>query len=82
MKIIHITQNNEGYEIVTLVANRYSKTNSMHVIEKDGEILVTGGFILNDTPELRSLLDSTEKEKQYDLIKSIVREPFVKMYAE
>ena len=82
MKVIHVSQDSNGYEIVTLLANRISKTNSLHLIEKDGEEMMSGGFILNDIPQIRSILDATDRDKHYDLIKSIVREPFVKMYAE
>jgi len=80
MKILHITPNSNGYEEVNLLANKYSHKNSMAVIEKNGKTLFTGGFIINDTPEIRKVLDSIDKEKQYDFVKDFKQNPFVKFY--
>lgn len=57
MKILHITPSSNRYEEVTLLANRYSCNNELVVIEKDGQKLITGGFLINDTPEIRKVLD-------------------------
>ena len=82
MKVIHITPSSNGYELVTLLANRVSKTNGFSVIEKNGEYFMTGGFIISNTIEIRNILDNIAKEKQYDFIKSIKMKPFVKLYLD
>ena len=80
MKILHIAQNSNGYEEVILLANKYSRKNSMAVIERDGKTLFTGGFLINDTPDIRKVLDSIDKSKQYEFIKDFKQNPFVKFY--
>ena len=80
MKILHITPSSNGYEEVTLLANNYSRSNSMAVIEKDGVIFFTGGFLINNTSEIRDILDRVDKSKQYELIKTLKTNPFVKFY--
>lgn len=82
MKILHITPNDKGYEEVTLLANRINRKNSFAAIEKDGEQYMTGGFIINDTPEIRNVLDAIPKEQQYEFVKSFRMEPFAKFYLE
>lgn len=82
MKILHITPATNGYEEVDLIANQVSETNSFAVIEKNGQQFMTGGFLINDTPEIRKVLDSIPKEKQYDFIKDFKMDPFVKFYFE
>ena len=82
MKILHITPNNKGYEEVTLLANRVSRKNHFSAIEKDGEQFMTGGFIINDTPEIRNVLDAIPKEQQYEFVRSFRMEPFVKFYLD
>lgn len=81
MKILHITPGSNGYEEVELLANRYSRKNSMAVIKScDGQLNITGGFLLNDTPAIRKLLDSMPKEDQYDYIRDIKMDPFASFY--
>jgi hypothetical protein len=82
MKILHLTPSSEGYEEVTLLANRYSKTNQLAVIEQDGEKFLTGGLLIEDTPQIRDLLDRIDKEKQYEFFLSLRQKPFVKDYYE
>lgn len=84
MKIIHITPSSNGYEIKTLLANRISRKNSFSLIETpySGEISMTGGFIINDTPEIRKILDNIPKENQYDFVKSFKVDPWVRTYAD
>jgi len=41
---------------------------------------MTGGFLLNDTPTIRNILDSIPKEEQYDFVKEFKMDPFVKFY--
>lgn len=82
MKILHITQTTNGYEEVELLANRINRKNNLTLILKNGQEYMTGGFLLNDTPEIRSILDSIPQDKQYDFVKSIKCDPFVKTYAE
>ena len=80
MKILHITPSTNGYEQVTLLANRYSKRNQFAVIEKNGELLFTGGFLINDTPQIRFVLDAIPKHQQYDIIKDFTMNPYAKSY--
>jgi hypothetical protein len=80
MKILHITPSTNGYEEVTLLANRVSDTNSLAIIEKDGEKFMTGGFLIKDTPQIRAVLDSIPKEEQYNFVADFKVEPFVKCY--
>jgi len=80
MKVLHITENSDGYEEVILLANKYSRLNSLAVIVKDNKTLLTGGFLINDTPEIRKVLDSIDKSKQYEFVKNFKTNPFVKFY--
>lgn len=80
MQVLHITPNTNGYEVVNLIANKVSKTNSLHLIEKGGEKYMSGGFILHDTPQIRGVLDSIEKEKQYHFVLMFKCDPFRKQY--
>jgi hypothetical protein len=82
MKILHITPSSNGYEEVELIANRINKINSLALIYKNGEERMTGGLLINDTPEIRNVLDSIPKEKQYDFVMMFRVEPFEKSYAE
>lgn len=52
------------------------------MIERNGEKFFTGGFLINNTPQIRTILDSIPKEHQYEFVKSFKMEPFVKFYYE
>lgn len=82
MKILHITPGSGGYQEVELLANRMNPTNhNMSVIKlPNGEIYFTGGFLINDTKEIREVLDRIPKDKQFEFVKSFKMDPFVKMY--
>lgn len=80
MKILHITPESNGYEEVTLLANRFSEKNHLAVIQKNGEEFITSGFLIEDNLVNRTWLDKVAKEKQYDFIKSLRTQPFVKEY--
>lgn len=82
MKILHITPKTKGYEEVTLLANRVSKKNGFRAIQKDGEMFMTGGLIVNDTPQIRAVLDAIPTDKQYDFVKEFKTDPFVKLYLD
>jgi len=82
MKILHITPSTKGYEEVTLLANRISKTNGLSAIEKNEKQFMTGGFLINDTPQIRSVLDAIPTDKQYEFVKEFKMEPFVRLYLE
>jgi len=82
MKILHITPSTFGYEEVVLLANRVNRKNRLAAIEKDGEIYYTGGFLINDTPLIRKILDSIPKKEQYEFVKSFKMSPWVKSYLE
>jgi hypothetical protein len=82
MKVLHITPSTNGYEEVTLLANRISKTNGFSAIEKNGEQFMTGGFLIKDTPQIRAVLDAIPKEQQYQFVTDFKIEPFVKCYLE
>jgi len=80
MKVIHIRNNNLGYEIVKLIANSVSRKNKHKVIEKNGNAYFTKGFILANTESIKKILDSLEKTEQYNFVKTFREEPFVSMY--
>jgi hypothetical protein len=81
MNVLHITPSTDGYEVVKLLANRHSRTNSFAVIElANGEKHVTGGLLINDTPMIREILDSIPKDKQYEFVKMFKVTPFVNFY--
>ena len=82
MNILHITPSSDGYEEVKLVANQISRTNNLAAIEKDGVQYMTGGFLINDTPRIRQILDAIPREDQYDFVKEFKMDPFVKFYLE
>ena len=84
MKAIHLTPTSEGYEIVTLLANRINKKNHLVAIQREGDsdYLMSGGFIITDTPEIRKVLDAIPKDKQYSFVKEFKMDPFAKMYLE
>ena len=82
MKILHITPSTKGYEVVTLLANRISETNGFSAIKKNGEQFMTGGFLINDTPQIRAVLDAIPTDKQYEFVKAFKMEPFVRFYLE
>lgn len=82
MKILHITPDTNGYEEVVLLANAINKTNNLAFIEKDGQQFMTGGFLINDTPKIREMLDTIPRSQQYDLVKDLKTNPFVKFYLE
>ncbi len=82
MKILHITPSTNGYEEVVLLANAINKTNNLAAIEKDGQLFMTGGFLINDTPKIREILDTIPKSQQYDFVKEFKMNPFVKFYLE
>jgi hypothetical protein len=82
MEVLHITPVTNGYEEVTLIANRVNMTNSLSVIKKDNTIFMTGGFILTNTPQIRAALDTIPREEQYQFVKDFKTDPFVKFYYE
>lgn len=82
MNILHITPSSGGYEEVKLVANRINRQNSLAAIEKGGVQYMTGGFLINDTPRIRKILDAIPKEEQYDFVKEFKMDPFVSFYLE
>ncbi len=82
MKILHITPSTNGYEEAILISNAIDKTNNLILIEKDGKKFMTGGFIINDTSQIRNILDEIPKKDQFDFVKSFKMDPFVKFYAD
>ena len=80
MEVLHITPSTNGYEKVTLLANKISKKNGFSAIEKNGEQFATGGFLINDSPQIRNVLDAIPTEKQYEFVKDFRSIPFFKSY--
>lgn len=80
MKILHLTPRSDGYEEVTLIANRYSRTNHLAVVEKGGSQFITGGIMLPDLPIIREALDLIPKNEQYEFCVLFKMDPFVKDY--
>ena len=69
MKVLHLTPKTNGYEVVTLIADKVNEHNHLSVIESDGLLNYTGGLILVDNVHNRQLLDSIPKDKTiYDYI--------------
>jgi len=82
MKILHITPTSNGYEEVTLLANRINRKNHLALIKKDGVEFMTGGFLINDTPHIRKVLDAIAPEHQYQFVKDFKMNPFAMCYYE
>ena len=82
MNILHITPSSDGYEEVRLVANQINRTNNLAAIAKNGVEYMIGGFLVNDTPRIRQILDAIPKEEQYEFVKEFKMDPFVKFYFE
>jgi len=83
MKVLHIAQNTPRYEVVELLANRVNRNNSLSVIRgEDGQTSYTGGYILEDTPVIRDILDKIPPEEQYEFVQTWRTEPFAKFYYE
>lgn len=82
MKVLHITPSSNGFEEVTLLSNQFSRKNSLTLIEKGGKEHITGGFILEDNPTNRAILNSFGKDEQYNVVKSLRIPPFKKLYHE
>ncbi len=81
MKVLHITPNSNGYEVVELLANRYSRKNQLAVIKNDkGEELCTGGIILTNSNKIKSILDTIPRSEQYNWVREFRITPFVKFY--
>lgn len=80
MNVLHITPSTDGYEVVTLIANRVSKNNGLALIEKDGVQYMTGGYIINNTAEIREVLDTIPKEKIFEFVRSFKHEPLAESY--
>ena len=80
MKILHITPSSNGYEEVELLANRVSRKNQLALIFKDGQQFMTGGFLIKDTPQIRTILDAIPKENQYQFVSDFKVDPFAKFY--
>jgi len=59
-----------------------NKKNSFAVIEKDGQILMTGGFILHDNEQTRALLGCVPREDQHEYVRMLRETPWVKPYFE
>jgi len=84
MKVLHITPNTNGYEVVELLANSINKKNSLRLVKNaDGQEYMTGGFIIKDTPQIRQVLDSIPREQQYWFVVDFKINPVCnKLYAE
>lgn len=80
MKILHISSESNGYEEVELLANRVSRTNALAVIRKGQKVCLSGGFLLEDTPEIRKVLDLIPKPEQIKFVKMFKETPFAKPY--
>ena len=79
-KILHITPNTKGYEEATLISNAIDDHNHLRGIEIKGKFFMTGGFIINDTPAIRKVLDAMPIEEQYEFIKSFKMDPWERQY--
>jgi hypothetical protein len=82
IKVIHITPNNKGYEIVKLHANRIARSNSFALIEVKGNFCYSGGLFLENTKAMRDFLNVIPKEDQYKLVKSFKDTPWARGYLD
>jgi hypothetical protein len=82
MRILHIAQNSNGFEEVTLISNRISRKNGLALIEKNGQRFMIGGFLINDTPQIRQVLNNIPREEQYSFVNDFKIEPFAKLYSD
>jgi len=83
LRALHIPQCNndgKGYEVVTIIANQVSETNRMTVIKKDGDdkVYITGGFLIEDNPDNRKVLDMIEPDRQWKFLWNFRKEVYVK----
>ena len=79
---LHVAENGRGYERVKVLANRVNEKNNLAVIEKNGEIFYTGGYLFSDTSTLYKLFDKIPKCKHYEFATLLRTKPFVKDYFE
>lgn len=82
MKVLHITPSTKGYEEVILLANKVNKVKSLKVINKNGKEYMPGGFLINNTPLIKNILNSIPIKDQYNFVKDFKNDPFVKFYLE
>ena len=80
--ILHITPHSNGYDKVKLIANKFNKTCELAIIIDQDSLLMTGGFIIKDTKQIRKILDIMTGEEQLQFMKDIREEPFIKEYYE
>lgn len=81
MNVLHIADNQPtGIEEVELLANRYNKRNFLHVIKRANKIFHTGGFIFENTDEVKAIFHHFPPEKHYEVAKKLKVDPFVKDY--
>ena len=79
MKVLHITEGpGGGYEEAVLIANNINERNGLSAITIDGLQYMSGGLMVEDTPEIRKILDSVLPELQYPLVKAFRTKPRVK----
>lgn len=76
-----LSNDGEGYQKYLLAANRISKKNGFHlVVNKNGEPEIGGAMIIQDTPDVRNILDNIPKEKQYDIMVQVRHPEYAKLY--
>ena len=80
MKVLHIPQSLNGYEVVTLIAEQVSEKNRLAVITKEGDdtVYMTGGFLLMDTPKVRKTLDAIPKKDLWHTLYELRQRPWCK----
>lgn len=79
MNVIHIQKDGQGYEVVKLVANRYSDKVNLPLIQREDEKpTLTAGLIVKDTPQIRQMLDSIADFNIYEALLGILNKPIVR----
>lgn len=82
MEVLHLTPSINGYEIVELIANRVDRNNHLAVIQKNGELHMTGGLLLPNDEQIKSFLSQIAPEDQYNFVWKMKNTPFVKSYLD
>ena len=76
MKALLICDNKNGYEDVTIVANRIDRNNGFHlIVDCDNKLLMGGGMLFEDTEINRRIFDSFPKDEVYKVAQGLRLEP-------
>lgn len=76
-----LSNDGEGYQEYLLAANKISPNNGFHlVVNKNGEPEIGGAMIIQDTEDVRNILDNVPKSKQYDVMIQLRHPEYAQLY--